>query len=141
MTLSALPLQATHVVVGRAELCGGLCLSISQRERENRNIWLELAALFLLCIPCSTKHMKTTGWSSPHCLFLPPAVPVSVSPDWITTNPSLVCGSSTWLLKEANISHNPPQTTPHTHPSLHMHSPPRPITLTGFKKLQAQRLN
>ena len=33
MALSSPPPQATHVVVSRAELCGGPCLSISRRGR------------------------------------------------------------------------------------------------------------
>lgn len=53
-----------------------------------------------------------------------------------------VCGSSTWLLKEAKsltIRHRPPPfplPPQHTHPSPHMHSAPLPHhSITGSKKL------
>lgn len=121
MTLSSLPLQATHVVVSRAELCGGLCLSISPRERETHTQRTDIYSRSWQHLSSSVPLIKTTGRSSPHCLFLPHAVPVSVRPDRITTNPlSPVCGSSTWLLKEAKFSqirHRPP-----THPPTYTHA-------------------
>lgn len=132
MTLSSLPLQATHVVVSRAELCGGLCLSISPRERERHTQRTDIYSRSWQHLSSSVPLIKTTGRSSPHCLFLPHAVPVSVRPDRITTNPlSPVCGSSTWLLKEAKFSqirHRPPTHPPThmhtcTHPSPHIHTP------------------
>lgn len=125
MTLSSLPLQATHVVVSRAELCGGLCLSISPRERERHTQRTDIYSRSWQHLSSSVPLIKTTGRSSPHCLFLPHAVPVSVRPDRITTNPlSPVCGSSTWLLKEAKFSqirHRPP-THPPTYTHAHMHT-------------------
>ena len=119
---------------------GSASPSAGERERDNRNIWLELASLVFLSSPRSMKHIKTTGKSTVHCLFVPHVVPVSLRPDWITTNPlSPVCGSSTWLLKKAKIlksATDPPNTHTHTHththtdthtgPSPHMHSLPLP---------------
>lgn len=104
--------------------------SPSARERERHTQRTDIYSRSWQHLSSSVPLIKTTGRSSPHCLFLPHAVPVSVRPDRITTNPlSPVCGSSTWLLKEAKFSqirHRPPHPPTHmhtcTHPSPHMYT-------------------
>lgn len=93
-----------------------------ERERENRKIWLELAALVFLCSNCSKEHIKTTRWSPLLRLFLPPAVPVSVRPDWITTNhPPTPCllsvAAAHGFWRSKHFSQSATDTPPHPHPT------------------------
>lgn len=117
MTLSSLPLQATHVVVSLAKLCGG-SPSPSARESEGeQKCMFGAAAALVFLSSCLQKPLGTLHFAISFCQV--PVFPISHDPCLWQQH------MSSEVAQYLNISQCPPtnlHTHIHAHTEHHMHA-------------------